>query len=50
MCGSVLLLFLGGGRYFINFIDDYSSFCWIYIMKYKSEVLEYFKEFQVAAE
>lgn len=50
MCGPVSSPSLGGGRYFINFIDDYSSFCWTYIMKHKSEALEYFKEFQVAAE
>lgn len=50
ICGPVSSPSLGGGRYFINFIDDYSRFCWTYIMKHKSEALEHFKDFQLAAE
>ena len=36
---------IGGKRYFVTFIDDYSRCCSIYFLKYKSEVLEKFKEF-----
>ena len=32
--------------YFITFIDDYSRFGYIYLMKYKSEAFEKFKEYR----
>lgn len=41
---------LGGGRYFINFIDNYSRFCWTYIMTHKSEAFENFLNFKATAE
>lgn len=28
ICDPVSTTSLGGGRYFVNFIDDYSRFCW----------------------
>ena len=33
-------------KYFVTFIDDYSRFVYIYVMKNKSEVLEKFKEYE----
>jgi hypothetical protein len=27
-----------GSRYYILFIDDFSRMCWVFFMKYKSEV------------
>ncbi|KAL4278554.1 hypothetical protein GQ457_03G001430 [Hibiscus cannabinus] len=41
---------LGGNRYYITFIDDYSRKCWVYILKEKSEALAKFKEFKAMAE
>ena len=37
---------IGGSRYFVTFIDDYSRCCAVYFMKSKSEVFERFKEFE----
>ena len=41
---------INGSRYFINFIDDYSRYCWIYFIKNKSEVFETFKVFKASDE
>jgi transposase InsO family protein len=38
----------GGAKYFVIFIDDYSRCVTVYPMKYKSEVLEKFKEWEAA--
>ena len=37
---------IGGKRYFVTFIDDYSRCCMVYFMRHKSEVPEKFKEFE----
>ena len=34
---------LGGSRYFVSFIDNYSRHTWIYLIKKKSEVLDCFR-------
>ena len=39
-------LFRSGYRYFITFIDDYSRYGYIYLMKNKSEAFGKFKEFK----
>lgn len=41
---------LGGNRYYLTFIDDYSRKCWVYFLKAKSEALEKFKEFKAMVE
>ena len=40
----------GGFIYFITFINDYSQYGYLYLMKYKSEVFERFKEFRYEVE
>ena len=45
VCDPMQTESIGGKRYFVTFIDDYSRCCSIYFLKYKSEVLEKFKEF-----
>ncbi|KAH9684673.1 DNA (cytosine-5)-methyltransferase 1B [Citrus sinensis] len=35
---------LGGARYFVSFIDDFSRKVWIYVLKHKNEALGKFKE------
>ena len=40
----------GGYLYFVSFIDDYSRFGYVYLMKYKSETFEKFKEFRTEVE
>ena len=40
----------GNYKYYVSFIDDYSKFTWIYLLKHKSEVFDKFHEFQQLAE
>ena len=37
---------IGGNRYFVTFVDDYSRCCAVYFLKSKSEVPEAFKEYE----
>ena len=41
---------LGGSRYFLSLIDDYSRMTWVYMMKHKSEVFKIFKEWKILVE
>ena len=41
---------IGQNNYYVSFIDDYSKFAWIYLLKYKSEVFKKFHEFQQLVE
>jgi hypothetical protein len=36
----------GRNKYYVRFIDDFSKFTWIYLLKLKSEVFQKFCEFQ----
>ena len=40
----------GGFEYFITFIDDYSRYGHIYLMRHKFEELEKFKEYKAEVE
>ena len=46
VCGQILTQARGGYSYFITFTDDMSRFGYIYLIKYKSEVFDKFKEYQ----
>ena len=46
VCGPMSIQARGGYEYFITFIDDYSRFGYVYLMKRKSKVFEKFKEFR----
>jgi histone deacetylase 1/2 len=37
---------VGRKQYYVSFIDDYSKFVWIYLIKFKSEVFQKFHDFQ----
>lgn len=37
---------VGRNKYYVSFIDDYSKYVWIYLIKHKSEVFQKFNEFQ----
>jgi hypothetical protein len=37
---------VGRSKYYVSFIDDYSKFTWVYLLKYKSEVFQKFQDFQ----
>jgi hypothetical protein len=40
----------GRKKYYVSFIDGYSKFTWIYLLRHKSEVFKYFLEFQALVE
>ncbi len=48
VCGPMSVESVGGKKYFVTFIYDYSRCCDVYFLKYKSEVFEKFKEFEAA--
>ena len=47
VCSPMQTQSIGGAKYFVAFIDDYTRCCAVYVMKHKSEVLEKCKEFEV---
>ena len=46
VCDPMSIDARGKYRYFLTFTDDLSRYGYIYLMKYKSEIVERFKEFQ----
>ena len=45
LCGPMQVDSIGGSRYVLSFIDDFSRYATVYFLKQKSEVLEKFKNF-----
>ena len=41
---------LGGGHYFLTFIDDNTRYVWVYILKSKNQVFEKFVEWKALVE
>ena len=41
---------MGGNRYYLTFVDDFSRKSWVYLMKEKREVFKYFKIWKAMAE
>ncbi|KAH9705857.1 hypothetical protein KPL70_012031 [Citrus sinensis] len=41
---------MGGAKYIVTFIDDYSRRCWVYPIKKKSDVFSVFKEYKARVE
>ena len=50
VCGPMSMYARGGFIYFITFIDDHSRFGYLYLMNYKFESFEKFKELKNEAE
>ena len=50
LCGKMNSKSLSGGEYFLTFIDDATRYCWIYILKNKSEVCDIFKNWKIMVE
>ena len=46
VCGPLSLTARGGYQYFITFIDNFSRYGYVYLMKHKSESFEMFKIFK----
>ena len=36
----------GGSRYYVSFIDDHTRYCWVYLMKHRSEFFEIYTAFR----
>ena len=45
VCGPSPVSSIGGSRYFVVFVDDYSRYSWIFHMKYRSELLQVYSNF-----
>ena len=41
---------MGGAKYMVTFIDDYSRRCWVYLIKKNSDVFLVFKEYKTRLE
>jgi hypothetical protein len=50
VCGPMRTTSLGGARYFVTYIVDFSRKVWVYLLKSKGECLEKFKEFKAFVE
>ncbi|CAL2232094.1 unnamed protein product [Prunus armeniaca] len=50
LCGPMQNESIGGNRYFITFIDDFSRMCWVYFLRNKSNTFNVFKQFKAFVE
>ena len=50
ICGPISPQTIGGKRYFLLIVDDYSRCMWVALLKEKSEALEHFLRFKSMAE
>ncbi len=50
VCGKVNAKSLGGAEYFLTFIDDFSHYTWVYVLKKKDEVFNYFLKWKALVE
>jgi hypothetical protein len=50
VCGPMQTRSLGGAFYFLLFINDCTRYTWVYFLRRKSDVFEYFKEFRTMVE
>lgn len=50
VCGKMSTQSLGGGEYFLTFIDDKTRYTWVYVLKHKHQVFAKFLEWKAAAE
>ena len=50
VCGPMSVQAKGKYEYFITFIDDYSRYGYVYLMRHKSEDFEKFQEYKVEVE
>jgi len=50
VCGPLEVPSLGGNKYFINFIDEFSRKLWLYLITAKSEAFDMFQKFKILVE
>ena len=41
---------IGGGKYLLTFIDDFSKKVWVYILKFKDETFACFRQWKAMVE
>ena len=50
VCGKISETLIGGAQYFLTFTDDKSRYYWVYILKTKDQVFNYFLEWKALVE
>ena len=50
VCGPIATQAKGGYEYFVTFTNDYSKYGYVYLMRWKFEAFEKFKEFRAKVE
>src|SRR5438034_8802325 len=50
VCGPITPTSIGGARYFVTFIDDYTRYLWLYLIKEKFQAFSCFQGFRQAME
>ena len=50
VCGPLQVDSIGGNKYFVTFIDDFSRKLWSYLIQKKSEVIEVISKFKSMVE
>lgn len=50
VCGPLEEHIIGGNRYFVSFIDEYSNKLSVYMIRHKDELFEVFKRFKMLVE
>lgn len=50
LCGPITPSTAGGNRYFMLLIDDYTRWCYVYVLKTKDQALEAFMKFKAEVE
>lgn len=50
VCGLTETLSLGGNKYFVIFVDEFTRKMWLYLIKLKSEVFSVFQRFYAIVE
>ena len=50
VCGKISEMSIGGAQHFLAFIDEKSRYSWVYILKTKDQVFEYFLEWKALVE
>ena len=47
LCRPMPIPSANGNKYLMNFIDDYTRMCWVYLLKVKSEAFDTFRNFHL---
>ena len=50
VCGPVPIVSINDFRYYLVFVDDFTKFTWVYLLKLKSDVFNIFKYFKATIE